>query len=491
MTKITLNDVADTQSITTSAATINANSDVIVSAMDNTISRDGTAPNTMQAPLDMNSQQIINLPAPVTGSSPLRLTDASTLNGGGTIATIPAGGTTGQAIVKASNTNYDLTYGNIVSSVGVTMPAGITVVGSPITSSGTIAGSWTSGTTGSGANVFANSPTLTSPTFAGTITVADLIDSGLTASQSVQTDTNKKLVSLANTGTNNNVLSTSPTLVTPILGTPTSGNLTSCTGLPISTGVSGLAANVATFLATPSSANLISAMTDETGTGANVFATSPTLVTPILGTPTSGTLTSCTGLPITTGVSGLGTNVGTFLATPSSANLISAVTDETGTGALMFGTSPTVTTPNIVGTTAVGNAAAGSVGEYVSSIIASGSAVSLTTATNANVTSISLTAGDWDIWGVVFFTPGATTNITNLLGGWNTASATLLLVPDKSNIIAFQSTGIVPGAVTSSSGAFQGRLNVSSTTTVFLIAQASFTVSTLSAFGGIQARRVR
>jgi hypothetical protein len=68
--------------------------------------------------------------------------------------------------------------------------------------------------------------------------------------------------------------------------------------------ITGLGSGVATFLATPTSANLAAAVTDETGSGALVFATSPTLVTPALGTPSSATLTNATGLPLTTGVTG-------------------------------------------------------------------------------------------------------------------------------------------------------------------------------------------
>ena len=60
------------------------------------------------------------------------------------------------------------------------------------------------------------------------------------------------------------------------------------------TGITSFGSGIATFLGTPSSANLATAVTDETGSGALVFATSPTLVTPVLGTPTSGTLSNCT-----------------------------------------------------------------------------------------------------------------------------------------------------------------------------------------------------
>jgi len=113
----------------------------------------------------------------------------------------------------------------------------------------------------------------------------------------VQSGTTKQLT--------NALLFTSPTLVTPALGTPTSGNLVNCTGTAAGVTAGNVTTNAnltgavtsvgnATSLGSFTSAQLLAALTDETGTGANVFATTPTLVTPVLGVAT-GTSISLSG----------------------------------------------------------------------------------------------------------------------------------------------------------------------------------------------------
>ena len=171
--------------------------------------------------------------------------------------------------------------------------------------------------------------------------------SSLTASRAVFTDGSKGLVSNAITGTGNVVMSTSPTLVTPVLGTPTSATLTNATGLPIASGVSGLATGVATFLGTPSSANLAATVTDETGTGSLVFSNSPTLVTPVLGTPSSATLTNATGLPIDGGTTGtLPVGRGGTGATSLTANNVILGNGTSAVQVVAPGTSGNVLTSN-------------------------------------------------------------------------------------------------------------------------------------------------
>jgi hypothetical protein len=142
-------------------------------------------------------------------------------------------------------------------------------------------------------------------------------------------------------------------------GVITSGGntvLTAATGQPLDGDLTAIAALAGAGVAERTGVDTWT-LNNTTGTGNIARATSPTFVTPILGTPTSGTLTNCT-LPVG-GITGLGTGVATFLATPSSANLAAAVTGETGSGALVFGTSPTFTTqietPKIIGGTAAGS----------------------------------------------------------------------------------------------------------------------------------------
>lgn len=182
---------------------------------------------------------------------------------------------------------------------------------------------------------------------------------------------------------------------------------------------------------------------------------------------------------------------------------------QTGTGNFVGSTSPTLITPTIgvatatsvngsgtagcpvQGTTAGGNATAGYVGEYIVSNIVSGSAVSLTTATNAQITSISLTAGDWDVEAQIVFSTAATTSVTNLSGGMSLSSSSFAAGSDTLGVFINYYSVFVPGTDTFAFGCPRGRQSLSGTTTVYLLALATFTASTLSAYGYISARRVR
>lgn len=250
------------------------------------------------------------------------------------------------------------------------------------------------------------------------------------------------------TGSGAVVLATSPTLVTPALGTPSSGTLTNATGLPISTGVSGLGTGAATALGT----NVGSSGAFVTNGGA-------------LGTPSSGTLTNATGLPISTGVSGLGTGCATFLGTASSANLRGCLTDESGTGVAYFqggdlgtpsagvgtnltslnatqltsGAVPAARMPALTGdcTTSAGAVAVTctqSAGDYsVVGILKTGGDVRTTSqfdvtssTTLANVPGLSVTVASSTTYGFeafLFFTANAASGVKSTISGTATATA--------------------------------------------------------------------
>ena len=244
-----------------------------------------------------------------------------------------------------------------------------------VTSWGTVAGDIEGVTAGTG---------LTGGGTSGTVTVS--IDTSITADlTTAQTLTNKTL--------------TSPTLTTPALGTPASGTLTNTTGLPLTTGVTGtlpvanggtgitsLGTGVATWLGTPTSANLISVVSDETGSGSLVFATSPSLVTPKI------TLTYSAKTAAYTFVSGDEGNV--FSMNAATAQQFNIPTDATFNFAIG-------TQFNVFWITGVGQPTIGAVTTGTTAVISTGatSATPKLRIANSMATILKIAANSWIVTG--------------------------------------------------------------------------------------------
>lgn len=209
-----------------------------------------------------------------------------------------------------------------------------------------------------------------------------------------------------------------------------------------------------------------------------VSATKIEATTVSAGTANLNTL-NITTLNVTT-VSATTGNFGTVNAATVSATNIRA---STLTAAVSASTLTSSGATSLKGTTTNDSAAVGFVGEFKSSVVLSGSAITLSNGTNADITSLSLTAGDWDVWGIVHQSNGSL-NITSAQGWINSTSVT---APDSSLISQFN----VAGASNWGCPIVSQRISLASTTSLFLSTFSAFGAGTTTAYGGIYARRVR
>ena len=171
----------------------------------------------------------------------------------------------------------------------------------------------------------------------------------------------------------------------------------------------------------------------------------------------------------------------------STANFVltaAAATQTIGSALSVTGNLTPSQTNGIVGTTTNNNANTGSVGEFVSSVVTAASPTNINSGSATDLTSISLTAGDWDVWGNIGYIPAAGTTTTIAQGWLSSSSAT---IPDASlkNFEAFNSAFGYGFTVPSQ------RFSLSGTTSIYITGDVTFAVSTMTFYGGIYARRRR
>jgi hypothetical protein len=385
-----------------------------------------------------------------------------------TNVTLTLGGTPATALLQATSitAGWTGTLSGTRGGTGVNNGASTITLGGSLTTSGAFASTFTmtgittvtfptSGTLATtsqiptGAALTKTDDTNVTLTLGGSPTTALVNAASLTLGWTGQLGVSRGGTGASSVGANGTLAQSNGSIYT--FTTATYPSVATSTGKILRADGTNWAASTATFADTYTASNILYSNGANTVTG--------------LATANNGILVTSSG-----GVPSIGNTVGAGLTMPS-------ITFNTTTG--------------IVGTTTNNDAAAGSVGEFVSSVIAAASAVSVSTGTIKDITSISLTAGDWDVWGNVVFLFPASTNYTALLS-W--ISSTSVTQPDASLIsdLSTGAGGAVPGGGSAISVVpLMRRFSLSGTTTIYLSSQQVFTVSTLTACGGIYARRVR
>jgi hypothetical protein len=437
--------------------------------------------------------------APVSGILPVA-------NGGTGVATLTglAFGNGTSAFTPYAGTSCTNQFTRSLNASGVATCASVAnadLVNSAVTVGSTSVSLGATITTIAGLSL--TSPTLTTPAI-GAATGASLSVTGQLTS-TVATGTSPIVVSSTTNVANLNASSLSGATFPapgPIGSTTAStGKFTTVNGNTITTGTGTLtlaaaktvtinntltlAGTDATTITFPSTSSTV-ARTDagQTFTGAQTVTGTITASSGVIfsgGSFAAGEIyTNTTNGLIISGTTG-NSSTDIYIANNAGTSIINV---PAGTLNTVFGgsISPT-TTGGIVGTTTANNANAGSVGEYTTNTT---NTTSLTTGTTANATSlVSLPAGDWDITGVCAFTPAGSTIPTLLQCGINTTSATI------GGVTTYASNGAAGTGNPVSLSAPTTRENISTATTIYLVATGYFSVSTMTVNGFIRARRVR